>query len=824
MSLSEDGKMEIAHVLFMDIVDYSSARVDQQPGLLQELQDAVRATEEFCRASASQTLLSVPAGDGMALVFFRDPASAVRCAVQVSLALRSRTHLRLRMGIHSGPVYRVRDINEHENVSGSGVNMAERVMDCGDAGHILLSSAYVALLGQVEPWPLQDLGTCATKHDVRLHVFNLCTEEAGNAEVPLRFRSGPVPRPEAAATALAESGDDRWTVRLLGGLTACEPAARGGRRITRFETRHAAALLARLAFAPGRAYTREILAEELWPDEDPEVTRGRFRQALAALRRILEPDGTTPSSVLQADRSQVRLDPAVVRADVVEFEMALAEARRSDGQPTRASCLERAIGLYDGDLLPGHCEEWVLAERERLRDAYVGALLALAGASMEVGDASAAVLHARKAVSLDLLREESHRILMGAYAASGRLGDAVKQYHELERVLKEELNARPSAESRALLESLRGGGEAKWPAERVAPTAVRSDAPKASAALLIGPEPPGGGMSPDSRYYISRPADAAFFEALQRQDSIVLLKGPRQVGKTSLLARGLQQCRATGVRVVRTDFQKLTVGQLESADTLFLTLAEMIADQAELEVAPEIAWNSRRGWNVNFERYLRREVLGRDTGAVVWALDEVDRLFTCPFGSEVFGLFRSWHNERSLDPEGPWGRFTLAIAYATEAHLFITDLNQSPFNVGTRLTLEDFTPEQVMELNDLYGNPIKDASEAARFRSLVGGHPYLVQRGLYEMMKTGVDLTALERGSILEDGIFGDHLRRMGVVFENDDTLRDAIREVLRGGGCTAPRSFYRLRAAGLIAGESPAGAQVRCGIYENYLRQKLTS
>src|SRR5204863_6992379 len=105
---------------------------------------------------------------------------------------------------------------------------------------------------------------------------------------------------------------------------------------------------------------------------------------------------------------------------------------------------------------------------------------------------------------------------------------------------------------------------------------------------------------------------------------------------------------------------------------------------------------------LNFRLYMRREVLGRLETHLVWGLDEVDRLFSCPFASEVFGLFRSWHNERALDPAGPWSRLTLAMSYATEAHLFITDLNQSPFNVGTALALRDFTAEQVGELNQRY--------------------------------------------------------------------------------------------------------------------------
>src|SRR4029453_17255033 len=178
-----------------------------------------------------------------------------------------------------------------------------------------------------------------------------------------------------------------------------------------------------------------------------------------------------------------------------------------------------------------------------------------------------------------------------------------------------------------------------------------------------------------------------------------------------------------------------------------------LADKLDLTVLPDANWEKRCSPNINFERYLRREVLGRFPGHLVWGLDEVDRLFTCSFGSEVFGLFRSWHNARSLDPGGPWSLLTLAIAYATEAHLFITDVNQSPFNVGTRLHLEDFTFEQVADLNRRYGLPLRSQEEAAQFYPLVGGHPYLVRRGLHELASRGTSLPALEEQAV-HDGIF----------------------------------------------------------------------
>ncbi len=332
----------------------------------------------------------------------------------------------------------------------------------------------------------------------------------------------------------------------------------------------------------------------------------------------------------------------------------------------------------------------------------------------------------------------------------------------------------------------------------------------------------GGAVPLESKFYIVRPTDLELHRALTRGDSIVLIKGARQMGKTSLLARGLQQSRESGAKVVLTDFQKLNASHLESVETLFLTLAELIADQLDLDVMPDQVWNPRRGPSMNFERYIRREVLGHVSEPLVWGMDEVDRLFTCDFASEVFGLFRSWHNERSLDPAGPWRRLTLAIVYATEAHLFITDLNQSPFNVGTRLALEDFTEALVTELNRRYGSPLEGEEEVARFFRLVGGHPYLVRRGLHELSTSGMALADFEAVADRDEGPFGDHLRRILVLLAQDVELCEVVRGVLRGNPCPTMESFYRLRSAGVMSGESARDVRPRCQLYATYLERQL--
>jgi len=335
-------------------------------------------------------------------------------------------------------------------------------------------------------------------------------------------------------------------------------------------------------------------------------------------------------------------------------------------------------------------------------------------------------------------------------------------------------------------------------------------------------EPVGGAVPLDSRFYVVRSTDEEFLTAISRQDSIVLVKGARQMGKTSLMARGLQLARQNGDRVILTDFQKLNDKHLESTDSFFRALAESIADQMDYDLDIDATWNPKRGPSANFERFLRRELLPKVSKRLVWGMDEVDRLFSCTFASEVFGLFRSWHNERSLDPGGPWQKLTMAIAYATEAHMFITDMNQSPFNVGTRLSLADFTLEQVAELNERYGGPLKGDTESAEFFKLLCGQPFLTRRGLNEMASRGIAFREFEAQACRDEGPFGDHLRRILFLLAQDNALCEVVRGLLGGRRVAATEEFYRLRSAGIVAGDSAREMQPRCELYQRYLNRHL--
>src|SRR4029077_12717179 len=188
---SSDVKLEIGHVLFIDIVGYSKGLINEQSELLQKLKEIVRGTEQFRIAEAEGKLLRLPTGDGGALVFRTTPEAPVLCAIEIAKALKKHPELHVRIGIHSGPVNEITDLNEQANIAGAGINTAQRVMDCGDAAHILLSKHVADDLEHYPRWQpfLHPLGECEVKHGHRVSLVNLYDNEIGNSATPLKLRT-----------------------------------------------------------------------------------------------------------------------------------------------------------------------------------------------------------------------------------------------------------------------------------------------------------------------------------------------------------------------------------------------------------------------------------------------------------------------------------------------------------------------------------------------------------------------------------------------------------------------------------------------------------
>lgn len=325
-------------------------------------------------------------------------------------------------------------------------------------------------------------------------------------------------------------------------------------------------------------------------------------------------------------------------------------------------------------------------------------------------------------------------------------------------------------------------------------------------------------MPLESLYYLRRTVDGEVDEALDRQDSIVLLKGPRHAGKTSLLARALAHARSRGGRTAVCSLRAFNSVQTASATSLLRAIAQTVAEQLETCPSPEENWDEGRGANASLSRYLRREVLPLTDAHLVLALDDVDRLLAHTYAGEILALLRSWHNERALNPAAPWHRLSLVVVYSSEASMFVMDPNQSPFNVGSQVELADFSPSQVAELNARQGAPMPSAGELDRFFELVGGCPYLVRRGLDALASGHLNLETLMRTAADPDGVFGGHLQLMLRTVRADPALARGLMDMAQSGD--VPRDlFVRLRSAGILAGDSEAAPRFRCGLYRRFLK-----
>ena len=275
--------------------------------------------------------------------------------------------------------------------------------------------------------------------------------------------------------------NEPWNISLLGGLSVRQESL----VVERFRSQKFGALLAYLALHPERRHPREELADRFWPDSDAEAARASLRQALASLRRQLEPPPAPMGSVLEADRLYVRLNPDAVRVDVAAFEAATKAAKAGrDPLPN----LETAVALYRGDLLPGFYDDWVIAERERLRFAFVEALERLAGLYASADRASQAIESARRLVAAEATREESQRLLIRLLLDSGRPADALRQYEDLKRLLRDQWDAEPEPETSELAREARARGGTSTPVAAVSVPAV-GDRTAASTSPVAPPPP-----------------------------------------------------------------------------------------------------------------------------------------------------------------------------------------------------------------------------------------------------------------------------------------------------------------------------------------------
>lgn len=378
---------------------------------------------------------------------------------------------------------------------------------------------------------------------------------------------------------------------------------------------------------------------------------------------------------------------------------------------------------------------------------------------------------------------------------------------------------------RQLLDAIRQFADlqasATLPATANAATTVTAPKPYADPRFLELLYEPGGAMRAKDDFYIARTGDELLRRELGKaHGTTTTIRAPRQTGKSSLLVRAIAQARQQRNKVVYLDLQPVEPRTLETLDGFLHYFATHLVTQLRLDpVEVDKAWRGGLGAPDKTTYLLEDYVLPALDSQMVLALDEVDRLLGTPFHDTFFGLLRFWHNSRALNEL--WEKLNLVLVISTEPHLLIKDVTQSPFNVGQKIRLDDFTAAQVQELNGRYRLPLLTA-DLPDFMTFLGGHPFLSHKALYTLVTEDLNWSQLKR-ALGEGGYsFGDHLRRYLWHLRDQPELRDALKRILRHGDCHDETVFYRLLQAGLIKGASRQACTLRCGLYADYLKDKL--
>ncbi len=341
-------------------------------------------------------------------------------------------------------------------------------------------------------------------------------------------------------------------------------------------------------------------------------------------------------------------------------------------------------------------------------------------------------------------------------------------------------------------------------------------------------EPPQGQVPLDSKLYIERPPiEQRCYKAIMQPGAIIRIKAPKQMGKTSLMARIVAHAKKQGYQVATVDFRIIDKTVLTNLDQFLKWFCAYVRRQLKMQLKIENniedCWEPIFGSKVNCHDYFEKHILGSANQTVVLALDEVDRIFEYQDIAEDFlGLLRAWHEEAKYDDT--WKRLRLILTYSTEVYIPI-NINQSPFNVGLPVELSEFNLEQVQKLAELCQLKLS-ANEIKQLMDMVGGHPYLVRVALYHLAKESkenIDLNSLLTSAPTEAGIYSDHLRRHLSKLEANPDLAAAMKQVVESESIPLkPTVAYKLNSMGLIKQQQGDRVAVRCQLYQEYFRSHL--
>ena len=356
---------------------------------------------------------------------------------------------------------------------------------------------------------------------------------------------------------------------------------------------------------------------------------------------------------------------------------------------------------------------------------------------------------------------------------------------------------------------------AKESVETASVSAQHDLAPTPSVRPLML-EMPEGTISVESTYYVTRATDAIAMNAIETKGVTITIKGPRQMGKSSLLIRVADKAQTHGKQVIFLDFQLLQAAY-QNADTFFRQFCTLLSMHLNLADKTEMYWQFPLTNAFRCTNYVLQEILQKADQPILLAMDEVDSVFETEFRTDFFGMLRSWHNSRALNPH--WKKLDMALVTSTEPYYFVKSLSQSPFNVGEIVDLPSFTMEQMAYLNEQHQSPL-DNQEMTQLMTLLNGHPYLIRRALYLIASNRISISDLFAQATDEYGPFGDHLRSILLRLHYNKTFIRGLKQVLQTGQCD-DELFFRLHGIGLIERRN-GRIQPRCQLYAKFFQKQF--
>ncbi len=358
------------------------------------------------------------------------------------------------------------------------------------------------------------------------------------------------------------------------------------------------------------------------------------------------------------------------------------------------------------------------------------------------------------------------------------------------------------------------------PQENFQATSSNVNAPINGKIALDDIIAPGGTVRLDDKLYVERSDDQELKRNILNRGTITTIRAPRQAGKSSLLLRGMVYAKQNNATVISIDMQEATDSwMLQSFDEFLLEFAKIIADELSLDIELiDEEWQKSLAPKRKLTKVFQQLILPEVDNLLVLGLDEVDVLLDVSMHTEFFSLIRSWHNKAATG--GIWDQLNIVMCISTEPHLLIADKNQSPFNVGLRLYLQDFNEDQVKKLNAQHGSPLS-AQAMPDFMNLLQGHPYLVRQALFKLVTKNLSWEEFRKNAATQYDLFGSHLQRHLELVKADPKLTTAMKRVIRNQKCDDELSLFRLVKAGLVKGQGNTYI-CRCDLYHQYFSKKL--